>query len=396
MPVYTYQAKKGPSEVIQGQIEAPTKEEAISKISTSGLFLIDVAEKKTSKRETTKVSLKQLVEFTHQLSTLINSGSPLLTSLNTLVSQTDQAKLRPILLDVVAQVKDGQDFSYALEQHSKIFPRLYSSLVKIGEASGTLGQNLNRLAEFLEEEMDFRSSMVSALTYPSLIILVGILTVVALLRFVIPKLVGVFQELGQALPLPTLFLVNLSDFVTRYGSFILIAFGFLIFSGKKYLGKPQNKFNWDRTKLKIPLLGELLQKIQICSFSRTLAILLRNGVPVDNSLRVLANTVSNSFIQKEISKLEEAIAQGTSLSEAMKASPVFVPAFINVVTVGEDSGSLDTVLENLAIDYNKEINRKIKNLMSLLEPLLILGVGLIVGFVVLSMLLPIFSIDFNF
>ena len=395
MPIYTYQAKKGPGKVLEGQIEAANREEAIANINSQGLFIVSLEEKSPSRKGSFKVPARHLMDFTHQLSTLINSGSPLLTSLNTLASQTEQESLKPILDDVISQVKDGHDFSYALNKYPRVFPQLYISLVQIGETSGTLGDNLRRLAEFLEEEMEFKANIISVLTYPALIFFVGIATILTLLKFVIPKLVNIFEELGQVLPLPTLFLIRISDIFSRFGILIILFLAGLFFAGRKYLRDPRNKLRWDRMKLKIPLVGSLLKKMEICHMARTLHTLFSNGVSIDSSLRVASRTVSNSFIREEVVNMEKEITEGSSLAEAMKSSGIFSPAFINVITVGEDSGQLASVLSNLAVDYSKDINRSLKRLINLLEPALILGVGMVVGFVVLSMLLPIFQIDFN-
>jgi type II secretory pathway component PulF len=396
MALFLYKAKKGPDQIIEGQIQAQSKQEASTKISSLGLFPLWIEEQRTSRRRHSKVSLKELVEFTHQLSTLINSGSTLLASLNTLVTEVEHTHLAPVIIDIVAQVKEGTHFSQAIEKYPHIFPQLYISLVRIGETSGTLGQNLKRIAQFLEEELDFRTNITSILTYPLLIVAVGILTVFALLKFVIPKIVNIFEEIGQELPLPTMLLKNVSDIFSRYWIFV-IGFGVLFFFIiKKYCNMPHNRLKWSEFKLRLPLVGELLKKIEIARFARTLSILLRNGVAIDMSLKVLTATVSNIFFQKQISKIERDIKEGFSLNEAMKRIHVFPRPFINVITVGEESGTLDTVLDNISDDYNKEISRRIKTILTILEPLLILGIGLIVGFVVLAMLLPIFEIDFNF
>lgn len=396
MAVFLYKAKKGPSEFAEGQIEAQNSQEVILKLDALGLFPVFIKEKKVLLGRRSRVALKDLVEFTHQLGTLINSGSTLISSLSTLASGTEQIRLNPIVLDIIPQIKEGAHFSQALERYPYVFSQLYISLVKTGEASGTLGENLSRLAQFLEEELDFRTNIIAILTYPAIIVGVGILTVAALLKFVIPKLVGIFDDIGQSLPLPTLVLKNISDLFSRYGIIILGGGVIFLFIAKRYFRTAQSRIWWDEARLNLPLVGLLLKKIEIARLARTLAILLKNGVTIDASLRVVTLTMSNAFFQRQIERVEKQIKEGMSLNEAMKAVNVFPAAFINVVTVGEESGELDNVLENLSVDYNKEIHRKVKAVLGILEPMLILGVGLMVGFVVLAMLLPIFQIDFNF
>lgn len=395
MGAYIYQAKKGPHQLLKGEIEAATRQEALTKLDSLGLFPITVEEKSTSARKSYKVPLKELVEFTHQLSTLINSGSTLLVSLNTLVSETEHGALRPVFLDIIARVKEGEDFSQALNRYPYIFPQLYTSLARVGETSGTLGSNLKRISEFMEEELDFRTNIVSIATYPLLVCGVGVATVLVLLKFVVPKLVSIFEELGQTLPLSTTLLIRASHFFSKYWVVIIGIIVACFFAAKKSLKNHAAKLKWDAFTLRMPLLGDLLKKIEVCRLARTLSLLLQNGVPLVSSLNVLASTIPNIFFQKEIGVIEEKITEGSSLHDAMRGVSVFSPTFINVVTVGENAGTLDDVLENLSNEYNKEINRKIKRLLNFLEPLLIFGVGLIVGFIVLSILLPIFQIDFN-
>jgi len=396
MAVYFYKAKKGPKEFVQGQIEAQNRQEVCGKLDSLGLFPMLVKEKAVSLRRRFKVQLKELMEFTHHLSTLLNSGSTLLASLTTLVSETEQISLRPIISNIILEVKEGGQFSKILEKYPRVFPKVYVSLVKTGEASGTLAQNLKRVAEFLEEELDFRTNLISILTYPLLIAGVGILTVFALFKFIIPRLVSVFDEIGQELPFLTSALKNTSEFISKYWIFIFGVLFLFFLAAKKYFKNPGNKIKWDKTKLDIPLIGDLLKKIEISRFSRTLSILLKNGVAMDESFKIIAYTVSNTFLQAQVSKIEGEIKEGFSLNEAMKRTNVFPNTFINVVTVGEGSGALESVLENYANNSNKAIGRQVKNLLSVLEPVLILGVGLIVGLVVFSMLLPIFEVDFSF
>lgn len=396
MATFLYKAKKGPREILSGEIEAVTIKDAAAKIDALGLFPINVEEKKNIVHKSFRASPRELVEFTHQLSSLILSGSNLLPSLVTLESSVEYSSLHSVLAKIIVQVKDGHDFSQALEDHPKVFSPLYVSLVKAGEASGTLGENLRRLAEFMEEEQDFRANLISILTYPSLIVAVGILTVVILLNFVIPKVVKVFGEIEQALPAPTLFLVNMSDFFTRYWVFIFVGLIAALVAGRQYLQTKAGKLYWHSLKLKLPLVGEVAAKIEVCRMAKTLALLLKNGLPIDRAVRVLSFTVSNVFLRGKIEEINSHIKEGVPLSEAMKQAGVFSAAFVNVVRVAEESSNLGTALFTTAETYQKEVGRKLKRVLNILEPLLILMVGLVVGFVVISMLLPIFSLDFNF
>lgn len=396
MSIFLYQAKKNSGELAEGQLEAANKQEALAKIDAMGFFPLSLEEKKSSRKEGKKVSIKEITEFTHHLSTLINAGLPLLPSLNSILSEMPLGSLKSIVMDVVSHVKGGEDFSTALERYSHIFPKLYTSLVKIGETSGTLGVNLKRIAVFLEEGLEFKSNIFSILIYPSIVVGVGVMTICLLLGFVIPQLVGIFEETGQILPLPTLILIKISDIFSQYWFFL---FGFIvvfIMIGQRSLKKAPNRLKLDRLKLDLPLVGELFKKIEVCRFSRTLAVLLRNGVSIEASLKVIVATIPNLFFQKEVARIGERIKDGLALSEAFKKVRIFSPSFINVIKVGEKSGTLDEILESISEDYNKEINRKIKDVLAFLGPVLILIVGMLVVFVMLAMLLPIFDMDFNF
>ncbi len=396
MVVYAYKAKKRPGEIKEGQIEAGSESEAVAKINSLNLFPVSVEEKTVTHKQARKVSARDTIDFTHQLSTLMNSGATLIESLEALKAQAENMRFKEIIADISMTVKEGADFSESLRKYPKLFSTLYISLVEIGEKSGSLGENLRRVAEFLEEDLDFKTNMVSILTYPLLILVVGVLTIFVLLTFVVPKLVTIFEELGQTLPLMTTILISVSEFFSKYGLGILAgaALAFLLF--RQFLRNPRNRFGWEKFKVNLPVLGNLLNKIELSQFARTLSLLLRNGVSLGQALDLLSKNIPNLFFREQISQIRTDIHQGVSLNESMKKNPVFPPAFINVVAVGERSGVLDRVLENVFRDYNKDINRQIKHLMSLLEPFLIVGVGFIVFLIVISILLPIFSIDFNF
>lgn len=397
MALFVYRAKKGPDDFQEGEIEAAVRQEAIIKLNALGLFPVYVEEKKQIKQnKPSKVSLKQKVEFTHQLATLINTGTPLVNALSILSVYTKQEHFKPVLLDVIAQVKEGVEFSQALSKYSSVFSDLYVSLVRVGEASGKLGESLGHIAELLEEELEFRSNLIAIFTYPCFIFAVGVLTVVVLLNFVIPKLVTIFEDLGQNLPAPTLILMALSKFFTQYWFLVLAFVIAVIMYVKRQFKKESVKYNWGKLQLKVPLLGKTIEKISIATFSKVLAVLLKNGLPIDMALRVVSETVTNLFIRSQIMKVEGKIKEGFALSEMIQKISFFPATFVNMVKVGEESGTLENVLATLAVDYNKEVAREMKTLMSVIEPLLIIGLGIIVGFVVLAMLLPIFQIDFNF
>jgi len=395
MPVYFYKAKKNPKEVIEGEIVAANPQEVFSKLDSSGLFPVLVKERKESSRIPQKVALKDLTEFTHQLSTLLNSGLPLASSLQSILSQGRHRKIKALLLDVISQIKEGQDFSATLARFPEVFSGFYTSLIRVGETSGTLPENVSRLAVFLEEERDFKSDILVITAYPALVAVLGTLTVFALLKFIVPRIVGIFEEIGQVLPLPTRILIGISNFISNYwhiGLILIFAAGFLY---RNLLKKPKYKLKFDSMKIRLPLLGELTSKIEICRMSRTLSLLLKGGLPMLDCLDILSPTLANLEFRQKTAQIKQDVKEGVSLHEAMLRSGMFDETFLNVVSVGEESGRLSEVLEKLSYDYQREVNRNTKILITLLEPLLIIVMGFVIGLIVISMLLPIFQIEFN-
>lgn len=396
MSVYSYKAKKNMSEVIAGIVEASNRNEAIAKLQLSNFYLLSLEERKQSETRKLRISGKEIVDFTRQLAILLNSGLALYPALKTLLSQTEYIALGPIIESLAEEIKSGNDLHAALSNYPGFFSHFYISLVKIGEASGTLADNLSHLSDFLQDEMDFKSNIVSIAVYPLLILSVGIITVFVLLQWIIPNLINIFDEIGQVLPLPTLILVNFSSFLSRHKSFFLFMALLMGYTAKKALAWPKLKRQWDSWVISLPHLGVLVKKIEISRFARALSLLLHNAIPLDVALNIVSASVTNTYLRKTIVGLEQQIKEGMALEDAMKRTGIFDSGFINVMTVAMNSGSLDRALECLAQDYDKQISRSLKNIMTLLEPLFILIVGAVVGFIVLSMLLPIFEIDFNF
>jgi len=380
--------------LLSGAVDADSRQGAAAKIDAQCLFLISLDEAGEFHGKQ-KISPECILEFTRQLSTLINSGYPLLKSLQILAADAEQSAAAPLAGNIIGQIKDGVSFSQALTRYPQYFSQLYVSLVNVGETSGTLGENLKRVAQFLEEERDFKANLLSVLAYPVFVAGLGVVTVIVLLKFVIPKLVVIFQDMGQTLPWLTAVIVAASDFFSRFWIFILAIIAMAVWMARTYLADQQSRISWDKYKLNLPLLGGLLQRIEISRLSRTLSLLLRSGLPIDFSLRVLRSTASNTFLRQVVSGIEKDIKDGLSLNSALKKTRAFPAVFVNVVTVGEETGRLDTVLEEISAEYTKDINRKVKILLTFLELVMILGVGLMVGLIVVGMLLPIFELDFS-
>jgi len=401
MPKFIYKAKKGPADVTKGSIEAETRHAAISRLSQMGYFPIDVSEVSDFGKRPKgigyalfkKAGSRDVSTFTRQLSDLLGSGVTLLRALNVLVGQTENKYLARIVQDIHDQVKDGETLSQSLSRHPRVFSSLYVNMVRSGEVGGALEDVLNRLADFSEKEDELRSRVRAAMAYPLLMAVVGIGTIVVLLAFVIPKLVTMFEDMGQILPLPTRMLVSLSGWLTSYWWLIAALIFLIIFMVKRGRRSPEGRLAIDRLKLRIPLLRELILKMEIARFGRTLGTLLINGVPILQSIDVVSQTMTNEVLHQEVKKLHSNVAQGLSLTRAIKESSRFPGFVVNLVAVGEEGGLLERSLLRIADTYEREVDRTVKVMTSLLEPAIIIVMGGIVGFIVISMLLPIFQIN---
>lgn len=398
MPKYFYSAKSQPRETIQGNIEAESEQDAINKLNRMGYFPISVqAEDLSVDRHDLlrfwKVSHKDITIFTRQLSTLIESGVNIITGLNIIQNQIPNKYLKAILNDVIGKIKDGKSLSESLAFHRNLFSDLYTSLLRSGEAGGTIEETLKRLADFLEKEQEFKSSVRAALVYPLFILSVSIMTIIVLLGFVIPRLVSMFQDMGQILPLPTKVLINISGFLREFWWMILASIFAFVFLIKRLNSRPAGKIMLDRARLRLPVLGTIVLKTEISRLMRTMSLLLSSGLPIVSALDVCTSVLENQILKAELHKFKEKIAGGESFSHCLTGSQLF-PAFVtNIVTVGEEAGTLEKSLMRIADDYERQVDKSLKSLTQLLEPVIILVMGVVVGFIVLSMLLPIFQIN---
>jgi len=398
MPRYTYTAKSQPYETIQGEIEAESEQDVITKLTQMGYFPLYVKAKslyldKENIFRFRKISQKDVVLFTRQLSTLIASGVNIINALSIISKQSHNKYLKAILDDVIRRIKDGKSLSESLAAFPYLFSNLYSSMILTGETSGNLSGTLKRLTDFLEKEEEFKNSLRASLVYPLFIFVVGTLTMFVLLVFVIPRLVIMFEDMGQILPLPTRILISISDSLRNYWWVILIIVFSFIFFLRRIYRSPQGKILWDRLKLKLVILGPVILKTEISRLARTLSLLLSSGMPIMPSLEISLSIVENEILKTEVQKFKQKINEGSSLSSAFGDSRLFPEFVTSIISIGEESGSLEKSLLNIAEDNEKEVDRTLKTLTRMLEPIIILVMGLIVGFIVLSMLLPIFQIN---
>ena len=401
MAIFFYKAKKGPKEIIEGTVEAENRDGAILKIGNMGYVAVQVdLSKNGQKKESAlrfglfnRVRPKDLTVFTYQLATLVKAKVTLFEAINILSAQTENASLKSIIAYISSELKDGKTLSEAMRKYPKVFPPLYINMIHSGELGGVLEETLIRLSRFREEEEDTKAKISSALAYPIFIIIVGIVTVFLLLTFAIPRLVSLFSDMGQTLPLPTRILILISNGVRNYwwGFLVVGIFATLIFKRKKAVKK--EKIFFDRIKLKIPIVGNFIKKAMLASFARTFGTLVVNSIPVFQAMEMIIPTINNEVFKKELEKVYEGIIDGLPFAKSMGNSEWFPPFMINMVVVAEKGGNLYEALIEIANFYEREVNKMMKTMTSLLEPIIISVMGLIIGFIVMAMLLPIFQVN---
>jgi len=340
-----------------------------------------------------KVKTKDLLIFTQELRTLVHAGFPLDRCL-TIVSQlAENPAMTEIVRDVLKEVKTGKSFSEGLAKYPDVFPKVYISIVRAGEAGGALDEILGRLSAFIESKEELRSSIAGSLIYPALLSLVGIFSVIVLTVFVVPRFVTIFDDMGVDMPLPMMVLNGLSQVLSGFWWLILALLLAAGYAFKRFYDSEEGRLKWDRKMLEIPILGSVLRKVEVARFARTLGMLLRGGAPLLQSMSIVREIISNQSIAKMIEPIRSGIKKGEGIAQPMRQSGVFPPLAMHLVEVGEESGRLDDMLIQVADTYDVEVRNGIKNLISFFEPAIILLMGLLIGTIVVSMLLAIFSIN---
>jgi type II secretory pathway component PulF len=388
--------------VIEGTMEATDDGTVSLKLQEMGLIPVrigSIARASILSREIEwpwkrkKVRHKDLLIFTQELHTLVRAGFPLDRSLAVLSQLAESPALAEIIQDVLKEVKGGKSFSEALAEYPEIFPKVYVNMVRAGEAGGILEEILGRLVLYLETSEDLRSYIFGAMIYPALLSVVGLVSVTILTLFVIPRFASIFRDMGVPLPLPMAVLSGLSSFISRYWWLVLAMILLSGFYLKSRLESEDGRLQWDRWLLRTPLLGIVLRKIEVARFSRTLGTLLHGGVPLLQSMTIVRDIIGNQSIARTIEPIRNGIKKGEGIAQPMKQSAVFPPLAMHLIEVGEESGKLDSMLIQVADVYDAEVRKSIKNLIAFFEPALILLMGIIIGTIVVSMLMAIFSIN---
>ena len=340
-----------------------------------------------------RISLRDVMVFTQELTTLLDAGLPLDRSLQILTELTEKERFKEVVRDILKQIEAGRSFSEALSAHSSIFPRLYVNMTKAGETGGILNLILARLGRYLQSTKEMRDYLISVMIYPVILTFVSGLSIVILLTFVIPRFASIFTDMGKAIPLPTQILMTISYYVRSYwwvglGGLLVIWLGI-----KSYLKTEEGRVSWDQFKLSMVIIGNLVKQTEVARFARTLGTLLQSGVPILQALQIVRETVGNEIIARSIGEVHTGVKQGGGISRALQKLKVFPPLAVHMITVGEETGKLDEMLIKVAENYEANLQIALKRFVNLLEPFIILIMGSVVGFIVISMLLAIFSIN---
>lgn len=404
MSVFEYIALDEKGNQIKGFIDAPGAAAARQKLREENVYPVEINQAQTKKETAVSAALKinlwervsagEVAVFTRQLSTLLGAGMPLVPSLSILMQQEKNPLLKKTLAQIREQVNEGKSLTEGMSQFPQTFPPFYLNMVRAGEASGTINLVLERLADFSENQQALMSKIRSALAYPIIMFFVGTLVIFLLMAFVVPKITTIFTDMNQTLPLVTIILIKVSNFLKSFWwlIFILLGAGAATF---KYMasGTENGRRMWDNARLKIPLFGQINRKIAIARFCRTLATLLQSGVPLLAAMEIVRNIVNNVIIGDAIRQAAKDLEEGKGLSGPLTKSGLFPPLVTEMIAVGEQSGSLEVMLNRIAAAYENESQSNIMVMTSLLEPVMILVMGLVVGFIVVSILLPIFEMN---
>jgi len=392
MPSFAYTARSAAGELKSATIDAASKDDVIAQLRRQRLTLVKIEdESKKKKRRLGRIKTRDIVIFTRQFSTMINSGLPLVQALDILSKQTDNKALASVTREVVLDVESGHTLADALRKHPKAFSELYVNMVAAGEAGGILDTILMRLATFMEKNDALIRKVKGAMIYPGVIMSVAFIAVTTLLLFVIPVFQKMFGSVGLALPMPTRIVIGASTLLKSYwwliGGVGTAAVMFLT----KYYHTPDGKLRLDRMLLRVPILGDVLRKSAVSRFTRTLGTLISSGVSILDGLEITAKTAGNRVIQDAIMASRASIAGGDTIAQPLAKSKVFPPMVISMISVGEQTGGLDEMLSKIADFYDEEVDAAVTGLLAALEPLMIVFLGVVVGGMVVAMYLPIFD-----
>ncbi len=400
MPVFVWEGKLPDGGTQKGEIEAASEEAVRSILQSQRITPIKIKKKGESifSKELNisflqpKVTIDDLVVFTRQFATMIDAGLPIVQGLDILAQQQPNPTFKKVLMEVKADVESGSTFADALKKHPKVFDQLFVSLVAAGEVGGVLDTVLNRLAQQMEKAKEVREKVKKALRYPMIVIVVAVVVVAAMMKFVIPTFAKMFEDMGGQLPLPTRIAIGLSNWFSHNFLWLTIGVIALIVLYRYIASTEKGRRILDAMFLKLPAFGDLIKKQAVARFTRTLGTILSSGVPIMDGLEIVAASSGNKIIEEEIMKVREAITQGKNMTEPLKESKIFPPLVVQMIEVGEQTGSLDSMLNKIADFYETEVDNAVEGITAMIEPLIVVFLGVVVGGLLVAMYLPIFQI----
>lgn len=393
MITFNYKARDtNTGKIIRSTVQGNNEAAAARVLMAQGIVPIEMTPAGSGGSLRSRVSSKDRVIFTRQLSTMLNAGLPLAQSLATVQDQTNNKALKSIIADVVGSINGGASLSDALSKYPKVFNTVYIALVNAGETSGTLDQSLARLADQQEHDADQLSKVRGAMVYPAIVMVVIIAVVVFMLVSLIPQVTSMYNDLGKTLPTSTAILMGIVDFFAKYWYIIVVVLGFTIFFARRWLATEGGRKAWDTFKLNMPLFSTLFRKLYMSRFSRTSEVLLRSGVSMMETLKISADAVNNVVVKEEILQAVGKVKNGKALSDSLTGQDYILPFVPQMIRIGETSGSIDEMLDKVADYYDKEVDNTIASISTLIEPILMVAMAGMIGFIVLAVLLPIYGL----
>lgn len=403
MPLFSYSARNAQGEALDGHVEAISPDAAASQLVSSNLTPIHIREVRTSpdvlkqlvnRIQTRPPRLDDLIFFARQLYILMKAGVPIIRALNGLSDNLNNTVLKQTLKEVVVSLESGRDLSGALAKHPKIFSRLFVSMVQVGESTGQLDGAMLKLSQYLEREKETIDRIKQAMRYPTMVVSAIVVAMVIINIFVIPKFAGIFAKFGAQLPWQTKLLMTTSSFMLHYWPYLL-ALSLGTFFGLRYYiqNTDPGRYKWDRFKLRIPIVGIILYEALLARFATAFALTLRSGVPLVQGLHVTSHAVDNAYVGDKIQQMRNGVERGDSLTRTAASSKMFTPLIIQMMQVGEESGAVDDMLDNVSLFYEREVDYKLKNLSSAIEPVLIVIIGIMVFVLALGVFLPLWDLS---
>jgi len=401
MPVFVWEGKTAQGKILKGEMEAASQDAVFARLRSQRIQPIPARVREKGKgleKEFTipgfgaKVSAHDVMLFTRQFATMIDAGLPIVQGLDILSQQSENKAFRITVRTIKQDVESGFTLADALKKHPKIFDDLYVNMVAAGEVGGVLNTILNRIAVFIEKAAKLKSKVKGAMIYPATIVVVAVAVVSVLLLFVIPVFAELYGGMGKALPAPTQITINISNFFRAYFMYLAGAIVGIVVAIKMYYKTAQGRFTIDGLLLKLPIMGDLIRKVAVARFSQNMSILLSSGVPILDGLAITAKTAGNKVVEKAIMNARVSISQGKTVAEPLTESKIFPPMVCQMVAIGENTGALDAMLKKVADFYEEEVDNAVANLTSLMEPLIMVVLGVILGGLVISMYLPIFQL----